>query len=134
MDAIAEELKRRMFPEALDVVVLELSMPPTTNNLFINRGKSRIDSPKYAAWKRLAGWELVRQHPPRIRGPVSLLIEVSLAESNDTWDVTNRTKATEDLLKTQGVIQGDNRPFVREVTTRWADVAGVRVTIKSLAP
>lgn len=133
-EAIADELKRRMFPEAPEVVVLDLPMPPTTNNLFINRGKSRIDSPKYAAWKRLAGWELLRQHPPRIRGPVSVLIEVSLQESNDTWDLCNREKATMDLLVTQGVIQGDNRPIVREFGMRWTDVAGVRVTIKSLAP
>src|SRR4029077_16990984 len=113
-------------------VVLHLPMPVSTNNLFVNRGKGRVESPKYKAWKRTAGWELLRQRPPRIKGPVDLLIEVSLAESNDSWDVTNRTKATEDLLVTQGVIQGDNRPFVREVTTRWADCAGVRITVRAL--
>ena len=114
----------------VDITVIGLPMPPSTNNLFVNKGRSRVDSPKYAAWKRLAGWDLLRQHPPRIKGPVNLLIEVSLSESNDTWDITNRTKATEDLLVSQGVIQGDNRPFVREVTSRWADVSGVRVTIR----
>jgi Holliday junction resolvase RusA-like endonuclease len=119
---------------AHDVVVLELSMPPSTNNLFVNKGRGRVDSPKYTAWKQLAGWELLRQRPPRIKGQVSVLIEVSLSESNDTWDVTNRTKATEDLLVSQGVIQGDNRPFVHEVTTRWADVSGVRVTIRRRNP
>ncbi len=113
-------------------VVINLPMPPTTNNLFTGVGRRRVKSVKYAAWCSHAGWELLRQHPPRIKGPVVLLIEVSTAESTDTWDVTNRTKATEDLLVTQGVIQGDNRPIVREVTSRWADVAGVRVTIRSV--
>jgi Holliday junction resolvase RusA-like endonuclease len=129
---LADEVRTRMFPEA--AVVIQLSMPPTLNNLFINKGRGRIDSPKYAVWKRLAGWELLRQHPPRIKGPVSVLIEVSLAESNDTWDLCNREKAAMDLLVTHGVIQGDNRPIMREFAMRWADVAGVRVTITGIAP
>ena len=113
-------------------VVLTLPRPPTTNNLFTGVRK-RIDSPRYASWKREAGWELLRQRPPRIRGPVAVLIEVSLSESNDTWDLCNREKATMDLLVTQGVIQGDNRPFVREFAMRWNDaVSGVRVTVRPL--
>lgn len=130
---LAADVRLRMFPEAPREVVINLSMPPSTNNLFINKGKSRIDSPKYAAWKRLAGWELLRQHPPRIKGPVSVLIEVSLRESNDTWDLTNREKGCLDLLVSQGVIQGDNRPIVRKFAMEWADVAGVRITLRSLA-
>jgi Holliday junction resolvase RusA-like endonuclease len=117
----------------MDEVVLTLPMPPTTNNLFAGTGRKRVKTVKYAAWCNHAGWELLRQHPPRIKGPVSVLIEVSIAESNDTWDVFNREKATMDLLVTQGVIQGDNRPIVREGTMRWADVSGVRVTIRRCA-
>jgi hypothetical protein len=36
------------------------------------------------------------------------------------------------LLVTHGVIQGDNRPYVREVCMRWANINGVRITITPL--
>ncbi len=113
-------------------VVLNLPMPPTTNNLFTGVGRRRVKSVKYAAWCSHAGWELLRQHPPRLKGPVSVLIEVSTHESNDTWDLCNREKATMDLLVTQGVIAGDNRPIVREFAMRWADIDGVRVTVRKM--
>lgn len=116
----------------MNEIVLALPMPPTTNNLFAGTGKKRVKTYKYEAWEREAGWELLRQHPPRIKGAVALVIEVSERESTDTWDVCNREKATTDLLVTHGVIQGDNRPIVRRVTMEWSDVPGVRVTITPL--
>jgi len=111
------------------MTVIQLPMSPSTNNLFVNKGRGRIDSPKYAAWKSQAGWYLRRQKPPRIKGPVSILIEVSSRESNDTWDLCNREKAAMDLLVTHGIIQGDHRPIVREFMMQWADCDGVRITI-----
>jgi Holliday junction resolvase RusA-like endonuclease len=111
------------------MIVLKLAMPPTTNNLFAGTGRKRVKTETYRTWERAAGWELLRQRPPRIKGPVTVTIEVSERESTDTWDVCNREKAPMDLLVTHGVIQGDNRPFVRRVTMEWADVSGVRITI-----
>ena len=111
------------------MTVIRLSMPPTANNLFAGRGKSRYRTREYDVWRETAGWELARQRPPLFLGAVSVVIEVSLAESTDSWDVCNREKATMDLLVTHRIIQGDNRPYVREVTMRWADVDGVRVII-----
>lgn len=114
-------------------IVLDLYMPPTTNNLFAGTGKNRVKTQKYRSWENAAGWELLRQHAPRIKGPVAVTIEVSEADSSDTWDLCNREKATMDLLVTHGVIQGDNRPIVREFRMRWnPDISGVRVTIKPL--
>lgn len=114
-------------------IVLDLPMPPTTNNLFVGTARRRVKSGPYKAWETRAGWELMRQRPPRIRGPVSILIEVSLKRSTDTWDLCNREKATMDLLVTHGVIQGDHRPIVREFAMRWAaDVDGVRVVVRPL--
>jgi Holliday junction resolvase RusA-like endonuclease len=114
-------------------IVLTLSMPPTSNNLFVGTGRRRVKSAGYCAWETRAGWELLRQRPPRIKGPVAVIIEVSTAESTDTWDLCNREKATMDLLVTHGVIQGDNRPFVREFGMRWSsDIRGVRVILRPL--
>jgi Holliday junction resolvase RusA-like endonuclease len=115
-------------------VTINLPMPPTANNLFVGAGRRRIKSAAYRAWEDRAGWELLRQHPPRIKGPVSVLIEVSLQESTDTWDLCNREKATMDLLVTHGVIQGDHRPIVRDFSMRWAMVKGVRVTLRTNWP
>lgn len=115
-------------------IVLTMPMPPTTNNLFRSIGRKRVRTQHYDAWIEAAGWELVRQRPPRIKGPVAVTIEVSDVESSSTWDVCNREKATMDLLVSQGVIQGDNKPFVREVTLRWnPSIRGVRVTIRALS-
>src|ERR1700690_3776353 len=103
------------------MTVISLPMPPSANHLFPGQNR-RYRSAKYAAWLTEAGWELKRQRPVSVPGRVSVLIEVSLAESTDSWDVCNREKAALDLLVTHGIIQGDNRPFVREVTQRWAEV------------
>ena len=113
-------------------VVINLPMAPTSNNLFLGTGKKRVKTAKYSAWCDAAGWELQLQRPPRIKGPVAVTIEVSEAESSNTWDVCNREKAPMDLLVTHGVIQGDNRPYVREVCMRWSSVAGIRITIVPL--
>jgi Holliday junction resolvase RusA-like endonuclease len=119
----------------MDTVVLTLPMCPTTNNLFAGTGKKRVKTYKYEAWEQEAGWELLRQRPPRIKGPVAVTIEVSDLDSSSTWDLCNREKATMDLLVTHGVIQGDNKPIVREFNMRWsAAIRGVRVTVQPLAP
>jgi Holliday junction resolvase RusA-like endonuclease len=129
MSALAPDMTGN-FPEV--EVVLDLPMPPTTNNLFAGTGKKRVKTHKYQAWEHEAGWKLLRQRPPRIKGPVAVTIEVSDADSSDNWDLCNREKATMDLLVTQGVIQGDNKPFVREFSMRWNPcISGVRVIVKA---
>jgi Holliday junction resolvase RusA-like endonuclease len=111
-------------------VTIGLPMPPSTNNLFRNKGRARERTPQYDAWIKAAGWQLVAQRPPPVRGRVSILIEVSDAESTDTWDVANREKATVDLLVSHRIIPGDSKRWVREITMRWANCEGVRVTVR----
>jgi crossover junction endodeoxyribonuclease RusA len=116
-------------------VVISLPMPPSTNVLFYNGkvGKGRERTPEYNSWIKEAGWQLASQRPRQLTGRVSILIEVSDAESTDSWDVANREKATVDLLVRHKVIPGDQKRFVREVVMRWADCAGVRVTVRPWA-
>ena len=111
---------------------ISLVMPPSTNNLFINIGRKRARSPEYAAWLKHAGYLLNLQRPAPIKVRVDILIEVSEAECPDSADVANREKATIDLLVSHKIIQGDNKPYVRQVTMRWADCEGVRVTIRGV--
>jgi crossover junction endodeoxyribonuclease RusA len=114
-----------------ECVVINLPMPITTNNLFFNgSGRTgRVRTPEYNAWIKEAGLVMLSQRPKRIKGPVTLLLEVSDSESTTSWDLSNRLKAVEDLLCSHYVIQGDSKKYVREIAMRWADVAGVRVTI-----
>ena len=109
-----------------------LPMCPTANNLFAGNGKRRYRTKEYKSWAKEAGWILASQRPAKSIGAVSVLIEVSLRESTDSWDLANREKATLDLLVEHKVIQGDNRPYVRKLAMEWADVDGIRVTIKGL--
>jgi Holliday junction resolvase RusA-like endonuclease len=112
-------------------------MPPSTNHLFAGNGRRRYKTKQYAAWIEESGHELDRQSPTPIKGRVTLLIEVSNRESASNWDVCNREKAAVDLLVARGIIEGDNRRFLGEVTLRWADVSGIRITItqfRNIAP
>ena len=113
-------------------LIIALPMPPTTNNLFATDRASgkRFRTSEYKAWVLLAGLVLNRQRPPLVAGKISLLIEVANPKTAHRQDVANREKAVVDLLVSRGVIQGDDQRFVREITLKWADVAGVRITIR----
>jgi crossover junction endodeoxyribonuclease RusA len=112
-------------------LVIHLPMCPTTNNLFSGNGRRRYRSEEYTAWIKEAGWRLNAQRPPLMAGKVILLIEVEEPKTARRQDVANREKAVTDLLVSHRVIQGDDQRFVRELTMRWADVAGVKVTVRA---
>lgn len=116
-----------------DEVVICLPMPPTTNNLFASTKGTRYRTSEYNDWIREAGLRLNRQRPPQTRGMVSLLIEVAEPKTSRQQDLGNREKATTDLLVRHLVIEGDDQRYVRELNMRWADIQGVRVTIRPLA-
>ena len=106
-----------------------ISFPPSTNDMFLNnkgRGKGRIKSHEYRLWIGLAGLELKRQkavlHPGRNR------IEIKLDDRRQ-GDCDNRIKPTLDLLVAAGVIEGDQKKFVKGVSIEWADIDGCQVTI-----
>jgi Holliday junction resolvase RusA-like endonuclease len=114
-----------------DELVINLPICPSTNNLFSSDGKRRFRSARYEAWLKHAGHVLNVQRPPLMAGRVSLLIEIKNPETARRQDCTNRIKAVEDLLVSHRIIQGDDQRYVRCVTVAWADVEGVRVTIRS---
>ena len=110
-----------------------LPMPPSTNNLFVNRSKGgRFPSQKYADWIQEAGWELKRQRPAKVAGKVAVLFEFGKPDKRKR-DLDNRLKAPLDLLVEHGVIEADDDSIVVDVRAiSVPEVFGVRVTIAQL--
>ena len=105
-------------------------MCPSTNGLFAGNGKRRYKTKEYAAWIEEAGYALNRQKPEPIQGKVRLLIEVAEPNTLIRQDVTNRIKATEDILVRHGIIEGDDQRYVRSVTAEWSrHINGIRITV-----
>jgi crossover junction endodeoxyribonuclease RusA len=109
---------------------ITLPMPPSLNNIFVNvRGRGRVPSKKYCAWKKIAGWALIAQSPRKIDGPVTIAMRLARPTANS--DLDNRIKPLLDLLVIHGVITDDR--YVVEFTAKWADVDGAEITIKEVA-
>lgn len=72
---------------------------------------------------------LEMQKPKAIKGPVSVEYQV---EDKDRGDLANYEKAVTDLLVYHGMIEGDGREVVRRIAMDWAQIEGVRVTVKGM--
>jgi crossover junction endodeoxyribonuclease RusA len=113
---------------------LTLPFPPTTNHLFATVGRRRIRSAKYRAWSELAGFQMNRQRPTPIKGPVLLHYEFQEGQDKRKRDIGNLEKAVTDLLVEHGVIEADDGSIVREIRLCWSpEVTGVRVGIMEAA-
>lgn len=110
-------------------LTLVFAMPPSANSLFRNvPGVGRVKSKRYKAWIAEAGWQIQSQPRLAFVGDVELAFRFGPRRPNA--DVSNRTKAGEDLLVRHGIIADDNQ--VVRVTSEWAaDVNGCEVTITS---
>lgn len=98
------------------MIKIDLTYPPSTNNLFATVGKRRVVSKEYEAWRVENGWEIQKQRPGALRGPVRLDIKL---QTGRRADASNAIKAIEDLLVTHGVIEGDGPKHVRDVRVRF---------------
>lgn len=111
---------------------IALPWPPSTNNLFVNKGRRRFVSQEYAAWRREAGWTLQAQRPPKFLGQVEIGIELC-APHRRRYDLDNRVKATLDLLTEHRVIRDDSDPWVRAVSVRRVEnAAPCVVTVRAV--
>jgi Holliday junction resolvase RusA-like endonuclease len=116
------------------MIELRLPFPPSVNAMFLNspnlRGKGRIPSPEYKAWKVEAGKELLLQAPSKIEGPVRITIDL---DDTRRGDCDNRNKSILDLLVAHRVIEGDSKRIVRRVSIGWEQITGCRVRIERAA-
>lgn len=106
---------------------LHLPIPPSTNNLFIQRGRHRVKGPKYRAWQEQAQLELLPQNTKPIAGPVA--IDIAIPENNRR-DIDNYAKPLLDLLVKAGLIENDNGRILRALYLRWHKEDLVEVTIE----
>ena len=116
------------------MTVITLPFPPSLNNMFVNGLRGRFRSQKYETWIQEAGWELQRQRPSKVAGPVVLLLEFQEGQDRRKRDISNLVKGPEDLLVKHGIIEADDGSIVRSITSKWTpEVEGVRITIKGAA-
>jgi hypothetical protein len=90
--------------------------------MFLNnkgRGKGRILSTFYRAWKIEAGWMLKSQKIQPLIGQFKL--EILLSDSRN-GDCDNRIKAVSDLLVSNEIVQGDQKKYMRGVSVEWAEI------------
>lgn len=112
-------------------MTFDLPMPPSVNAMFATdwRTKRRFATKAYSDWKRDATETLSEQYAaygaPAVHRPVAVRLQVGL---NYTGDVTNREKATTDLLCSV-LDMPDDRYIDRYLIERDQSVDGIRVTI-----
>lgn len=115
------------------ILIAELPIPPSANNLFATYNGRRIISRAYKAWKKEAGPLLLEQweqaQKPTIGQPYAVHIELNV---NHQSDIANREKAITDLLvSTIPGFPGDqwvNRMLIE----RNRDIEAARVEIVTL--
>jgi Holliday junction resolvase RusA-like endonuclease len=89
------------------VIRLELPLPPTSNNLFINgrKGKGRFTNPIYAKWQWEAAAALQKQKPAEgIKGPYRFWMTVPM---DMRGDIDNRIKPALDFCVVHAITSDD---------------------------
>jgi Holliday junction resolvase RusA-like endonuclease len=116
------------------MIAFDLPLPPSVNSIW-RSGRGRVyRSPKYKAWRKAAGWELVAQRPPRLAGEVNVSIAAGQSDRRRR-DLDNIAhKGVLDLLTAHQVIEDDSK--VLELSGRWDETVApgrLRVEIEPRA-
>lgn len=110
---------------------LQLSFPPSTNNLFATVKRRRVISERYRAWKHTAGSELLIQRPEKLSGPFALTM-VATRPDGRARDLDNICKPVLDLLVAHGVVRDDSDCMSLRISWSAAEPdpkAGVQVVV-----
>lgn len=107
-----------------------LPVPPSTNNLFANKGRKRIRADGYEAWRNEALAMLIHQQRAR-PFPTPCIITINVSDSVN-GDADNRMKACLDILVTARVIPDDSKQHVRRVSIGWEPVEGCTVHLQQI--
>lgn len=114
------------------ISIIDLPIPPSLNNLFVNAGKrGRVLSRHYKEWREEAGWKLLRQRPGSIKGRYALEIYV---QADARADIGNLEKAVSDLLQAHGVIENDSLAWALHIYRDIRISEGCRLVVRSVIP
>lgn len=124
-------VERRDIGEQVFVLLLP-ELPPSTNNLYDNVSRGgRVKSSAYKNWLDTMGLFANRQIRGCFSDPVTISIEVE--DRHPRRDASNVIKPCEDLLVKSGVIIDDRAKYVRKISAEWADVEGVKISVRRAA-
>jgi Holliday junction resolvase RusA-like endonuclease len=136
MKNLPAHLKHRVIPQferavSIEPVEVVIPMPPSVNAAYKNViGKGRARTDRYHSWANIAGQELNKQKPKRMKGRVEVWIYLEDSD-NRRSDCDNRSKAVLDLLVDHRVIEDDDKRFVRSCHQVWSETQkGCRVSIR----
>ncbi len=112
-------------------VTFRVPLPPSVNALYRNvPGRGRVKTPKYSAWIKSAGWEVISQRPAKLSGSYS--VKYSLCRpDNRRRDAENYIKALSDLLVRLQIVEDDSRAVSTTVAWDGTEVGFAVVTITS---
>lgn len=116
------------------MIEFELPIPPTTNNLYVNRKGGRYRSQEYDAWLQHAGLMVPR---PRPAAPVPCKVTVTIYGGtgfSKLRDIDNAIKPCLDLLVKTLVLAGDNVTRVQEATGRYVPGEGLARCVVRIEP
>lgn len=132
-DAFQAAVKRGAFNGLVDKPVrITLPYPVSVNALYRSVGGRSILSERYRKWKAEAGLTLMAQRPKKVKGPVSVLVELR-PPNKRRRDIDNvGFKAVLDLLVAMQIIEADDGRCVKEITGRWVETGEpCLVTVRS---
>jgi Holliday junction resolvase RusA-like endonuclease len=112
---------------SVNSVVLVLPYPPSLNAIFRRFNGSHL-SEDYRKWRDDAGWELVRQKPRPIAGPVAIEVQLTAPDKRRRDLDNSGFKAVIDLLVKHSIIEADDSRIVRKIQAEWAST-GVPCTV-----
>ena len=110
-------------------VEITLPFPPSVNALYSTNWltKKRFKSKRYETWISNA---IKLTHFQYVRGKVKATYEFGRPD-NRRRDVANYEKAVSDFLVAASFLRDDSQ--IEEITLKWADVEGVRVTLTEIS-
>ena len=104
---------------------LLLPIPPSVNNLFVNkRTGGRVKAAAYKAWLAEAWWEIKLQRPPHHPPLVTCLRVLIEAPLGQNRDLDNALKPILDALVKMGVIADDSLVDDLRIVRARADASG----------
>lgn len=118
--------------DASEILLTNICVPPALNNLFFNLpGGGRAKTPGYKAWRLAAGFEVLAQRQPHLKGRVDIV--VTIEDGASKADVDGLLKGPIDLLVEMGMIEGDGPKHVRSAKAVYGDCKSMMVEVRKVA-